>query len=439
MCPSRRTFLRTAGGGLGTAGLVGLAGCSGLLDDDRRGIDGTLGVPRTTDVARDAELTAVDPPTDGEPTYVEWLPAPAALPTSREDYAISYVSFDAFRDHADRFPVDGGRLCTTFDRTRWFRFYLGLFPDEVTCVTGFGFSVVVEGGFDAADVCETLEASRFDPVGRYHGYDIYEKSVEVVGGSDSTAGVVAVGADAVVSDTSTRASARDVVETVVDAKRGAVDRYPETDDTCGRLVEAVGAPAYAFVVPYQSSEPTRFAASTGSATIVSLDDEGYYVSLVLPFDPDDDRRGERADELTDELRDQSLLREHAEQRDVETRQSLVRLDERTSYEGYAAEALDWDAPTRPVVTWGVAYDATDRTVTIRHDGGQPVAASRLGLETSMDDPIETQFADEYETVERGASVTVDVAELGSEPTLSLVWRSESSWVHLLGFTPNEYE
>ncbi|WP_256301475.1 hypothetical protein [Haloarchaeobius salinus] len=67
-----------------------------------------------------------------------------------------------------------------------------------------------------------------------------------------------------------------------------------------------------------------------------------------------------------------------------------------------------------------AFEFGDGTMTVTHEGGDTVQASALGVRVG-DSQAESQFADEYEEVSAGDSLTVDVSGVESGTQVLVVW------------------
>jgi len=105
---------------------------------------------------------------------------------------------------------------------------------------------------------------------------------------------------------------------------------------------------------------------------------------------------------------------------VRTHGRTARLDATTPTAEFGANT---DSTPTPAVTWLVDRDGAAATATVTHAAGDPVEAERLTLETS-DGETDRQFADAYETVDPGDSVTI-AFEAASDGFLWISLESES--------------
>jgi hypothetical protein len=208
----RRRVLRTGGALLAGGLTVGLGGCLQT--------DGT-GTP--TD---DGESDGAD---DGSlPSYAEWLPAPAAMGT--DHYEFTAADPGAIFDHES--AVQGsafGGLTSVTERLD------GIALSDLSGLYLIGGGVVLTGEIDAEAFRSFLSANGYAEGETYHGYTLY------TGGPGGTA--------AVSSDTAIRVGTlgdtSGKIEAIVDAKRGAADRYVDANPDCRTLLARLGAGAVA--------------------------------------------------------------------------------------------------------------------------------------------------------------------------------------------------
>lgn len=264
---TRRGLLRRVGAGaLGTA-----AGCVGG-DGSPPGAVGT-----TTETIR---------PYEG-PAYGRWLPIPPALETER--YPFGSVNLSAFSVRGDTLPrglqesphVDGWQPV----EVNW---------RDVTLSLSLRGSFVIEGTYDPdAVVDDVLATDGWSEHGTYQGYDL------VVTADES--GAVAVSGTAIVVGLPPGggATAVDAAEAIIDAGRGAAERYVASSDALADLVAEIGEGS---IVEWRPQDPPhesdpeagRFAGQIGLGRWGRIvDPETTDVKLVLVFE------GEPAAEQTD--------------------------------------------------------------------------------------------------------------------------------------------
>jgi len=86
--------------------------------------------------------------------------------------------------------------------------------------------------------------------------------------------------------------------------------------------------------------------------------------------------------------------------------------------------------------FGFDYDEAAETVTIVHEGGASVEASRLTVEMDGEDGS-IPFGENGETITAGSSVTVDVSGLARGNSVRVVWTGPDGLRQVIGrFTPN---
>jgi len=128
--------------------------------------------------------------------------------------------------------------------------------------------------------------------------------------------------------------------------------------------------------------------------------------------PEGEQAPERAIEHT--LRDQERALESS-LADVETDGRVARIELRLRKESVR------DSVSRtghPQITWGVAFDERERTVTFRHEGGERADSARLSVDDVADDA--TPF-DAFDTFGPGDSVTVRIDPAADSPSPRIVY------------------
>jgi len=162
--------------------------------------------------------------------FTQWLPAPAAV-ANTDHYRFDYYDLSTLSANRDSL---GGEP-TVFERA-WQP--VGLGWADATGVVTVGPVDVVTADFDRDGAASDLQEAGYDRAGEYKGFARYRNSetgtVFAVG--DGTLLVSAVDRYA---PGSVAPSAR--IETVVDARTGDVDRYAESSEGMGTLVEELGA------------------------------------------------------------------------------------------------------------------------------------------------------------------------------------------------------
>jgi len=393
---SRRRLLRRIGAGAVTASSSALAGCSGMFSSDDAPDPGTALAP------------------DRDPTYRRWVPSPEVPDDGMDFVGYWYLDARALAAHEDRLPES---LYRRLAGIRGGQDTLGIAFEDVEAVINpmpLWTSVVV-GSYDADAVVETLLGTGYEETGTRGGFALFEG---------------ALGQRAAVRDGAViwvhELVANDLLEAVIDARRGAAPRLHEYSDAAAALTEAIGRPTQirssGGVDDEERLEITR---ANGYAGLVDFDGERSHESFVVQFP-----EAQQAEAL-----DESVLRDAVGDRllgdgvdAVRTDGRRIRLDETTPTAEFGA---DVGGPTPPVVTWTVEYDAFASKLTVEHAAGDPVDAERLTLQTGAGDPHDRQFSDAHDTVEPGDSVT-----LFTDDPLRIRWRSENG-VFTRRFDPEE--
>lgn len=394
---TRRALLRAGGSALAATSITSTAGCFGTLPP----LGGRVDFGR------------VDAPDAAEPTYRELIPAPSEFAgVTDDDFELtpSVVRPQAFHDDVTGPTVHahaGGQDRSEIDYfgIGWRHFhevidYFGHVPDP---------TYLVRAPFDTDNVVQTLLETGYERSDPIRGATALERpDLRRVVGLDGSSLVWATGE-----------RARDHVGAVLDAKRGDVDRFHETNEGFDVLATTAGAnPATRFSQPTFSRGGDLGA--TQQAESVRVETDAIYHLTHLRFE-----RGETP--TLDELK--RTYRYHADHRtavtvDVAVDDRIATVETRQARRHYLGDndPAD-DRPMRwPQVTWGVDHDPTEGTVRVTHDGGEPVPASRLQLEIPDKpgfDGRDTQFADVTDTVTAGDTVTVDVSDAEPDQTLLL--------------------
>ncbi len=334
---TRRRFLKTGVATLATGLAASTAGCSTALPP--------LGTRQS--------YGRVDAPPADAPTYRRWLPAPTGESGGDAGYSFHY---------AEPGPVDGGepeeflvrRALTEIDLD-----YVGVGFENYEFLLGCEFGTVVGAEFDAASVVETVTASGYGPDGSYRGYDLFARS--------DVPRRVAVG-DEVILSSSQSADPDPDLEALIDAGAGERERYHEASDAVERVTDAIGASRLVIGGP-EFGDPTDRAAFAADG--FRFDDDAAYQVFKLWFPAD---RVPTTDVLERAFRDEYGLTEEADTFDVSVDGQIGTLETRVP-RGEPRDLGPMLDP--PQVTWGAAYDADARTVTLRHEAGDPVDADLL--------------------------------------------------------------
>ncbi|QCD65798.1 MULTISPECIES: type IV pilin N-terminal domain-containing protein [Halomicrobium] len=368
---------------------AGLAGCSALSGDDEP----------ATDTATDTPTP--EPVLDGDSSATEWLFPPSAL--ERDNYPFVTLHPSAMLEYADALPEA---------RVSNLQSDIGLSGfDTIGSLDGlyqFGQGVAVyDGPFDRDPLVAELTEAGFEEIGATHGFDRYtpdDERLVAVGESDVLLVDLRGGDLSVTADS--------VAGAALDAVTGEGDRYQDVSDDCATLLDALGtghvrtgrigstaldgdggvAQGARWRV---DSETTAVTAATvfESADATDEDAVASWAAASGPF-------GETAPATASDGRVVSATA------DVPTGE-LGPFELSSSPDAAPQVALDFD------------YDADAGTVTVTHNGGDSVPATRLELrgdgfaERDSADQSESglwngETSGDDETVVAGDSVVVGV-------------------------------
>jgi len=206
---SRRTVLRRSLATAGAGALVSTAGCSSIPN-----------------------------PLGGGAPYASWLPDPDEIGDS-DHYRFNYFNLGEIESNEDN--VDD------FEGSELEEFWSPLDIDweDVSNLTAFGplfglSTLAIEADYNKDDQISTLEDEDYDEDSEYNGYTIML--------SDNEEDAVALNGNAVITTSATDDSGdgtpeggdTDKVETVIDAKKGNVDRYQQANEDMKALTSALG-------------------------------------------------------------------------------------------------------------------------------------------------------------------------------------------------------
>lgn len=436
---SRRTFLRASG----AAALLGLSGCTGVLESDD-GLD-----------------------EDGPPGYTTWLYDP-------KDFlgvdTAGFASYDvqSVLDQRDELPEDPFEgLEEANDEIEAVDLeevdHLSLVGGGETDYSRYGLSFVVEGSFDAAAIREEIESEsdgeEFE-TGSYEGYDLYYGEQESDYSNQSYA--IAVSGDAVVfgmaedEDVSGRAAA----EAMIDAESGSRAGYYGESEYARILVDALGSATFVMGAEFDLGSAVRdrvrderardlvdgLAAAGTSGT---LGGETTDYEFVLAYEEDAEIPTESAQELVDEAREQSPEAfEHVEDVSVRGVGRTLRVTATVESEelfddfpgtvgGLTGTASGGRTTAAPQVSFGFEWAEVDAggRVTITHQAGDRVEADRLSIHGDVRSFSGWESSTDG-TVQAGSSAEA-VVESGG--TVRVVWSSEDgSSSSTLAYSRNPY-
>lgn len=380
----RRAFLR-----VGTAGAAGVAtATAGCLE----------GLPPLGQRVRYGRIDA-PAPLDPDPTYREWIPAPAAVPDAVDDldpemYSVPgnlgtetlgssfQLGNSIARSQTDYF----GMAFEAYDRIIWLN---GVF--------------VAEADVDVAAAGETLRETGYESAGTYRGYDFFDRS--------DNPRTVAVSDGAIVFSRGDEDRLR--VETVVDAGEGAIDRRHEADDQFALFIDRVGSYPFGWfgvgITDFQTEAPFASMSYTFDEAAGYFIYHQYYPSGETPTEREI-RTG--IEENNRALRSAGV--------DIDIDESFVTVQMRIDAATFSERATE---ARIPLVTFGVAHDRSAGTLRIRNDGGGTLQTANLRLEPETE--LEGRIDWPGSALAPGDSIRLDVSGL-DETDIRIVYEFPGS-------------
>jgi hypothetical protein len=208
----RRAYLKT--GSLAALSTTALAGCLGGDDDES---------------------------TDSDASILDWLPVPTALDEELEDYDAQSTAPSTVQEYADDLNGDvwqayqntwldwnlADPAATDVDRLIVGTGDAGRGTDEVKNIT----INIVEHSLDEGMLIDNLEADGFESADSYAGYDVYQRNENTEFRAIGDGALLLAERDA---------GGRQVLEALIDAKRGEVDRYHQANpDDVGSVIDSI--------------------------------------------------------------------------------------------------------------------------------------------------------------------------------------------------------
>lgn len=378
---SRRRLLRTGGAGL-AALAAGTAGCVSALPP----------------LGNQIRIGQVDvPEASHEPDYRRWVPSPGEFPDEYyHDDPIAVVPEAFANDAAPTSSIGYSILRSRVD-------YFGVGFDSYSLAVGVGRCGVLEGSFDRSAVRTTMEQTGYAPAGSYEGYELYDRpdGNRTVALGDGTIVFQSGGED------------RTSLQALVQLAAGEARAYHETSesfDLYTRRLRLSPSVMFGFGVGGKEFDATHTSLS------YRFDTEAVYYSFLQLYPDGANIPRSRMREVAREMAGDDtnpLVEIETDGRFAELQMRLDRSD------------LENERVTVPQVTWGWESDPAARTITIHHEAGDSIGASYLRIEHDGN-PIDSQFGDEYETVEPGDSITVRVPDEGTSDELAIVFETADS-------------
>ncbi|ERH00872.1 MAG: hypothetical protein J07HN6_02501 [Halonotius sp. J07HN6] len=373
------------GVGLGAIGL--LSGCSTLPAFGQRIRYGT-----------------VDQPSQSDPFYREWLPEPQGYPLSATH--IEYVEPSNRGQSLFGAPYGGHYTKRNID-------YIGMDFDEFDwflCANGHTVGSV---DVDADKVSQTISKTSYEQFDEYNGYDIYKR--------DDMRRTVGIGAERIIYS-GFGSDPIDEIKRFIDVGAGRVQRWHEANEDLARIIDAAGAAPVTHVGGTRSEINGQQADLEGLT--INTDESHVYPRWLLLF-PDDVNitRSEIENHIAKSASALDPTRIDIEQTgQLVSLLAKIRPEEFRTISGgnpfnYMAIGQSGNVYQREFITWGFSHDAENDVVTVKHEAGDSISASRLTLyivDTTAKDAEERyteapeQFADTYEVVQPGDTRQVEV-------------------------------
>jgi len=382
-----------AGGVLASGGLTAVSGCTESLE----GVEDTLG-------GNEGDSST--------PAFAQWLYAPDVVGIGT--YAYTHVDVEAVNDHS-------GEGVSNIPES-------GMMPRQLLGgdIEGIedGLSIrytdaaatgaVAWGSLDLSDVRSdiegTVEENDSVETATYENFGLFfdESNAVAIAGDDSS----------VLVTTAEDASPRDILEAMIDARRGAVERLAAAEDDVAAMLPHQSDVAVAYGTLNPSGDNARMFERTGDdgRTIESggyafmLDGDSLRRRLIVVTDAPVEDAESFGKTLTavDQLSDPTYAQDGR----------VVTVEVTAGAEGDAAQ--QGDAP--PQVTFEFEHDLDAGTVTITHAGGDPIDPSNLELVYETDDPRALSWADRTSgQVETGTSVRFPLTEADQGGQLLVRW------------------
>ncbi|MFB6167952.1 MAG: hypothetical protein ABEJ43_03800 [Haloferacaceae archaeon] len=381
MCPrlARRDLLRG-----GAAALAGsLTGCLSALPP--------LGGAQT--------YGRIDVPPADPPDYRRWLPAPGAV-DGAGDYPF-VAARPGTADAGDPEEFLGRRAALVVEQD-----YLGVPFEAYDRFVATPYATVVEGEFGAETVADALLGGGYARDGSVRGYDLFARS--------DVSRRAAVRDGTVVWTSALRTDRADL-EAVVETGAGDRRRYHEVSDAVAAVTEAAGASRQVLCAPELLSFHETAAYGADS---FRFGPSATYQVITLRFPAG---RVPSVETIERRYRAAHTWTEAAASLDAVVDGRTATVEARVPRR--SAESLS-PVEDPPQVTWGASHDAERRTVTFRHEAGDPVDAGILwgdvDTERRPGEVTETALFSGSDRVGPGDTGTVDLHGVGDPTHASVV-------------------
>ncbi|WP_435318443.1 hypothetical protein [Haloarchaeobius sp. TZWSO28] len=421
--PSRRRLLQI--GLTSTASLVGLAGC----------LDESTGVGDTTTSSQPDTGTETGTPTEtsteSESTkLLSWVPDPDAFPGADRDFELVTADAAAIYERRDAFGGENDAY-STFRKT-----VLGPVsllepePGTVESVVHAQSGQLILAATSKADT--DLETAFTDAGltadGTVSGQTTYTGSVE---GTQ----LACVAVDGTIVLTRNSESPTEIIAAALGAKNGEEPRYVETSDDLTTIRNALPAGHFGVVTARDVNGSGVVGSGTGFGYAWTFGAEETTVAVAVAY-PEGEVPAES--DLSSYLADRRGFRDYGDfTAETQGRVLLATGTIPTEKFDLLSDGDPGERTTRPArppqINFGFEYDAEAGEVRLRHEGGDNATAENLTV-TLDGEETAAQWAQNYESVQAGDALTVDVSEAESGATLRIVWAEDGVSSVLARFT-----
>jgi hypothetical protein len=285
--------------------------------------------------------------------------------------------------------------------------------DWLLCVNGHTVGSVGSDGMDADEINRTISKTSYTQFDEYNGYDIYKR--------EDMRRTVGIGDERVIYS-GLGSEPADEITRVIDVGTGSVPRWHEANADLARIIEAAGAAPVTHIGGTRTEVNGHQADFEGLT--VNTDDSYVYPRWLLLF----------ADGVSISRREieshiaQSAGALEPTRIDIKQTGQLVSVLGKILPEDFRTITSDkpfnhmaignsGNVYRQEFITWGFDHDRESDSVTITHEAGDSISASRLTLyvvDTAAKDPEDRyteaseQFTDKYEVVEPGDTTQVKI-------------------------------
>ena len=391
------------------------------IDDTRRRLIAGSGAALTTALTAGC-LSSLPPlgsgqrygrittPEAGDPSwYRKWLPAPENVDIADERYYFTALSGLSSRPTApELYVARRAHQKAQLD-------YFGIGFENYDRLVDSRFGTAIEAEFDPQAVADSVTHSGYERSEPYRSFPVFERT--------DVPRRLAIGDQALIW-TSAYQHRHPNVEAIIDTVVGNTPAYHNVDARFERLTDAAGANPY-LGVNTATHDPTGRPAMLADA--MRFDEDAAYQIVYYSYA---DGRTPTRDSLRESLEFYRFM-DTAETYDVQVDGNLATIEARAPLRSNQNPKQRYALPQ---VTWGLSYDPTESTVTVRHEAGESVPASLLYHDLTLPDApnriSKRPLFTDVETVSPGTTDTIDISD--SEATgVSVVFSVGGTHFHTL--------